>query len=268
MQGEQAQIEAVVRAFFADPSPPSEDLLWGPTLEWARLRGRQVDEFERAREVRRVEALDVRGDTATAALDALERVRHPKGVREHRYRFSGPVVLERVDGRWRLVDWAFQGRRRLESLVLGLLAEQTHGDVTVRVLGVDRLSVATRAIVEVENRSSDPAEVRRAFVGRRRWVPGWCVPSDPVSPRRRARREIGVAHGFQVGAELDVALELRVGERRLGFDSRCRPRPPTNPSVLGRRSGCRPGSGRPWASPSRSRSPGSAHSRGSQVGSR
>jgi hypothetical protein len=81
VQGEQAEIEAVVRAYFADPAAPAEELLWGPTLEWARLRGRQVDEFERVRELRRIELLEVRDETALVALDARERVRHPRSVR-------------------------------------------------------------------------------------------------------------------------------------------------------------------------------------------
>jgi hypothetical protein len=55
-----------------------------------------------------------------------------------RVELDGPALLEKADGRWRVVDFTRDGRRRSKALVFGPLAEQHQHGVSARVLAVDR----------------------------------------------------------------------------------------------------------------------------------
>ena len=155
---------------------------------------------------------------AVAELRAGIRVAIARGSWERQLRFDGPAVLEKLDGGWRIVDFTLNGRRRLESIVLGPLAEQTSGEVTVRVLGIDRSSYATEYVVELANAGAEEIKLERAF-GLFETQTAWSA----VQPRRAApvpQGESGTAvlhsdNSLQLDDPvLGLALRVRAGGRR------------------------------------------------------
>src|SRR6266567_8257485 len=151
---ERDQVMEAARSFFGQPHDPDE-VLGGPLLEWVRLRGSQpwTARFEQNRTLESAELVELTETIAVVMVRAEHHVRIPRGFREYRLRLDGPALLEKRDGRWRVIDFTLDGRRRLEAIVRGQLAEQEQNGVTVRVVGVDRGTSATEFLLEVDNSS-------------------------------------------------------------------------------------------------------------------
>ena len=162
VSGDRDAVLETVRAFYSGDG--GNELIGGPLLEWTLLVDQQRPErVEVERTLESAELVELTDDHAVVEVRAAMRVAAVRGTWETEIRLDGPTVLERIDGRWVVVDLTASGRRRLESIVFGPLAEQEQAGVTVRVLGVDRSSYATSYVVELVNTTDDELNVDRAY---------------------------------------------------------------------------------------------------------
>jgi len=206
----------VVHAYFESLD---ERWLGGDLAEWGALhkRAEGPERFEHTRTIHAVEVLEETDTRVVVAVRAENVARIARGTFEWRTSFDGPAVLKRTSEGWRIVDYTLDGRRRSDSVILGPLAEQENGGVTVVVLGVDVTPRATRILVEVANGTVHEVRIDRIFVvhggswrrasgGARQIPPGGSVTVDQTVG------EIEPSH-----RSVSVAVAARIGRKRLPF---------------------------------------------------
>jgi hypothetical protein len=196
--------------------------------EWPGGGGRVV---ERHLEVRRIALERVENDVAEVAFDAKHRVREAEGAKggsKGDWSLSGPVVLERPTGTWRVCDYVLNGRPRSESLRLRLTGQQEIDGLTLTAVAVDLRTDITAVWIHVENRRESPVAFGWASLGTRRkggwkftpldlgeevktgWSIGPLVAGAVLPLDTRELRLIVVERGRQVGFDFIVDLEPQV----------------------------------------------------------
>jgi hypothetical protein len=165
LEDDRAEVLDVVRRLFLGETSSDEELLGGTLLEWERLVGPLPwgDRYEYSRTLERLEIreLDERCATVDAVVRYLATVK--RGSRAHEATIEGPVLLDKQDVGWRVVDYRVNGRSRAETVVLGPLAEQRQPGVTARVLGLQRAALATQFAVELVDEGAGDVHVKHAY---------------------------------------------------------------------------------------------------------
>lgn len=217
-----AAIADVVRAYFGDPEAAASGLLGGRLLEWVELKGESPSWSERYEHESHFESahiVELHDGTAIVDVRASHRGKLKRGSAEYTVSLDGPATLEKLDGRWRIVDFTMDGRRRRDAIVFAGLAEQEHSGVTALVLGVDRTVQSTQVVVELENAGATEVRLERAFVlARGTWHPGAVDAHDAVAPG--ASRVVALISGHVLAEgerTLGLALSVRSQRRRIPF---------------------------------------------------
>jgi hypothetical protein len=162
---DRAEILATLEEFFTREEADEEELVGGPLLVWMRYpqASSWYGRYEHRRTLESAEIRELDEQQAVVEIRAGETGSAKRGSGEYAVRYDGPAVLARIGGRWRIVDYMVMGRRRLEAIVLGPLAEQEQAGITVRVLGVDRGVRYTRFAVELANAGETEARFDQAY---------------------------------------------------------------------------------------------------------
>jgi hypothetical protein len=208
-----AAVLDIVHAYFTSGTG-RKDLLRGPLHDWADMSTdlRPVDRFEREYRLEHAEILDLGPSSAVVDVRADEIVTE-QGRRAARFDYSGPVLLERLRGDWRIVDFALNGARRLDGIATGLLAEQEQAGVVARVLGIDRGPGNVLVVIELENDSPGEIALERALIrAGRLWTPAWIVQPEPIGRNETSRVLLAAREQREVGRdEASVALVVAAG---------------------------------------------------------
>src|SRR5262249_51201193 len=135
--------------------------------------------------------------------------------------WNGPVRLEKLDGRWLVMDFSIDGRSRLAAIVVGPLAEQRQPGVDLRVLGFDRAGTMTQVAIELPNTGTEPVKLARCYALVRR-RPRLLLRRSPT-PGGGPVRPIALAR--VVPAHLPASAPSAPDNRRAGPGIRvgCRP---------------------------------------------
>jgi hypothetical protein len=219
-----ADREAVLdaaRSFFT-ASEADESQMSGVLLEWVRLRRGTPwrGHFKHRRAFEGAEILELGATRAVLQVRGEHNATIARGSYRFRASLDGPAVLEKIDGQWRIVDFTIAGRRRLQSLVLGPLAEQEHQDVVVRVVGVDRSAYATEVLLEIVNSRVAEIRVERGLMllgGS--WTPV-STGSKPQIVPAGATTTVSLIAGTPLELSqqgLSVAVRVRAGRRKVPF---------------------------------------------------
>ena len=220
---DRAAVLETVRVFFTDAEISSDELLCGPLRDWLELRGELpwYGKFEHLQTLEHAEIVELTETSAVVDVRAEHRAVVKRGFKEYRIRLDGPVALERVDGRWHVADYVSDGRRRVDSIVLGPLAEQEQAGVTVRVLGVDRSMRATQYLVELVNRGADEIRLARAFAlfeTQTAWARLGFDAGEPVPAGASRTVLLSSENVLELSDHVvAMALQVRAGSRRLPF---------------------------------------------------
>jgi hypothetical protein len=220
---ERAQILDTVRAYFGPDEVDAELVVDGPLLEWERLSAENPwgEQYDRTYAFDRAKVVELHGDRAVVELAAGRTDRVKRGTHAFEHRYDGPVELRKVDGRWRIVDYVFNGRRRSAGLLLGPLAEQARDRVTVRVLAVDRFTHGTIYVVELANGGASAVRLARAFAlfeSKTSWAQLSVAPHEPIEPGASRRLLMSTTNVPSLDDPFAaVALDVRAGGRRVPF---------------------------------------------------
>jgi hypothetical protein len=231
------QVMEAVRSFFGQPHDP-DGVLGGPLLEWVRLRGTPpwTARFEHDRTLESAELVELTQTTAVVMVVGEHRMKISRGFREYRRRLDGPALLEKLDGRWRVIDFTLDGRRRLVSIVRGHLAEQEQNGVTVSVLGVDRGTSATELLLEINNSGLETLRVDCAFTmfeANNAWQSTSVDSDQQIAPGATAIVLVNSHHTLELSEpDVFIALRLRATGRKLNFLLRVPLTPPEGPVRL------------------------------------
>jgi hypothetical protein len=215
-----AEVLDTVRAFFVERPTPL-DSLHGPLREWtAQLKTVfPADAFIYDARVDEVELAELKPTSAVVRVRARDVITTKVTAKKTIAVYDGPVLLEKVCGRWLIVDFCSDGRQRLDGLILGHQAEQHRGGVSIHVVGIDRTGTGTPCLVEIENGSAVEVAPSRAFArAGYRWRPVWIGPLEVVEPGRSRRVLLTAMPLPRRRTELPLALELvQGGGLRLPF---------------------------------------------------
>jgi hypothetical protein len=220
--GRVAVVETVRRLFTTDDES-NDELITGPLLRWRRLRGDDpwVERFEVQGSVDEVEVVELGEARAIVEIRGGYAGRLKRGTFAFRLSFDGPVFLEKSEGRWRVVDYTLEGRRRSQALVFGPLAEQRQQGVTARVLAIDRSAQATELVVELVNETAAQIRLARAFATfetQKSWTGLSLAPSGSIPVGETGTVLINAARAFDLSERgFSLALDVRSEARRYPF---------------------------------------------------
>lgn len=151
--------------------------------------------------IERLEIDEIDGDRAVVAVTAERHYDFdgPRGsARDHQVvTYDGPVLLERSDGEWRVVDYRVAGRNVTDAVRLALRGSQEHDGVAVRATAAFLGARRTFVILAVENQLAHPLRIRLGAVRIRRWR-GAVV----------ARRDLSASTTTLVGLQANAAVPL------------------------------------------------------------
>ena len=223
----------VVRRWLAGSDPEDDDSNTdGVLAEWERLRGPNPwsSLYDAEHEIEQLEVLEIDAARAVVALRSPHRHTLKRGSNVVEQTLEGPVILEKRDGRWRIVDYAIDGRRRSRSIVIGPLAEQRQPGVTVEVLGFDRPAMATQFVVRLTNTGSRDVTLRHAYAlveQQLLWASLGFVQSSPIAPGESATLLLHSGHPMRLEEMLiALAFDVRSGSHRVPFRLNVPPRAP------------------------------------------
>jgi hypothetical protein len=153
-----------------------------------------VPELSNELAVERLEVLSIDGDEAVVDLRATAQNhgRHRLwGVKSFPLNFDGPVVLNRIGGSWRIVDYVLDGKRLSDSLVLPRVANELMG-VRVELIALDLMTSVAIATFAVENRRPESVSLDWACVATKkgfggRWI---CNPFESVGDVAAGERAV------------------------------------------------------------------------------
>lgn len=151
-----------LQAYAESPSDvePLRDAVVGDDLEewvrWLKVQGRGIS-LTGSLDLRRLHVMNVQGDQAVVAVDAVVTFRVEGGGTAVR-RFESPMMLARQGGLWAVFDATRDGRTMQETIsVLRPPASGQEGGIVVEVQSLFRFTTGTSVNVRVENRSADDA---------------------------------------------------------------------------------------------------------------
>jgi hypothetical protein len=163
--GERTAVLETVRRYFGTPEPPVAELLGGQLLESETLPERPSwdDLYEETRALEFAEVVELGSSRAVVDVRGVWTWTVRQGSHASSSRVDGPAVLEKQDGTWRIVDYVVDGRRRSDSLILGVLAEQQQKGAAVRILMVDRAGTETRFVAELADTGAGHVRIANAY---------------------------------------------------------------------------------------------------------
>jgi hypothetical protein len=163
--GERTAVLETVRRYFGTPDPPVTELLGGELLESETLPEKPSwdDQYEETRVLESAEVVELGPGRAVVDVRAAWTWKVRQGSYAASSRVDGPAVLEKQDGTWRIVDYVVDGRRRSDSLIFGVLAEQQQKGATVRILMVDRAGNGTFFVAELNDIGAGHVRVASAY---------------------------------------------------------------------------------------------------------
>jgi hypothetical protein len=216
MMDESREVEAVVRRYFGALTEFGDRSEYIPKeripLYMATRRIKEKSKVKSSEDVviNEVRALHVQGNLASVALDATEiySEAHPeRGEYSWRTRYSGPVELRRIDGRWKIFDYKVNGRSIAASNVLGRGYTERVEGIEVEVLGAEMAQAYTFVTLRVRNGRVRPVRIigasLKTFASSR--------PMLQVDPRE----EVGADAELVAAVGWGKAVSLR--RRRLDF---------------------------------------------------
>jgi hypothetical protein len=160
---ERAAVLETVRSFLDGTG--DEGLLGGSLAEWSALRGETpwADRYRFERRCEHAEIVELTDTTAVVDARGTFSGILKRGSWRFDHELHGPVVLEKLDGRWRILDYSFDGRRQAEAIVLGPLAEQHQTGVTARVLAINRSGGTTEFVLELLDTGAGEVRLSHAY---------------------------------------------------------------------------------------------------------
>jgi hypothetical protein len=212
-------VERAVREFLEAPTPSARAARSMGKVKLLQEVWAYVDDSawpEETVEIRRIDVDRIDGDEAVVELDAVRSWSHAvsPGHVSHRTKYSGPVRLHRLEGRWLVVDYLMDGDVVSET-VHAVEGGDERDAVGARAVCADFSSRGLMVFVSLYNLRKHPVLI------------------DP--PRLRVRGPLGLFARPPLPGRMPVAqgtpwapLELPAGGERtvaFGWPSRVRPSP-------------------------------------------
>jgi hypothetical protein len=239
-EADRAAVLDTVRRFFGDDGASGDELLAGWLLEFSRLIAEPEVEPSRdaqppgalthERTLTRAEIVELGPDRTVVDVRAVLSWKAVHGSHRHAYESRGPMVLEKIDRTWRIVDFDVEGMPRSTSIVVGTLAEQRREGATARVVALDRAPVGTAFVVELDDTGAGPMTLSNAYAlveNKATWARLATKPKTPVPAGGSRRYYASSAVVVPITESLmAIALDVRAGSHRLPFVIRVPPTPP------------------------------------------